>query len=153
MVVLVQYSLKKARLSLLINIIGFCWASKVAESHSWQMTDSLKLPRFNQSIVNSGTFELRDSILVTKALFAPNQMFVNGLAIFRCSVSGDTLILTGLSVSSADDILHPLYAGKSHIVNKLLKIKPVNKLIYRNCRFIRYQYAFYKMNAIQKLRQ
>jgi hypothetical protein len=102
---------------------SFCWSSQLTESHSWQMTGSLKLSRFNQSIINSGTFELKDPVLLTKALFTQNPMFVNGLATFRCSISGDTLILTGLSVSSSDNILDPLYAGGSHIVNKLLKIK------------------------------
>ncbi|GGD71099.1 hypothetical protein GCM10011514_39000 [Emticicia aquatilis] len=104
------------------NHYSFCWTSHVSTIHSWQIADSVKLNRFNQSIINTGTFELKDSILTTKALLAMNPMFVNGLAKFKCSFSGDTLILTGLSVTSSDKIPHPIYAGGSHIVNKLLKV-------------------------------
>jgi hypothetical protein len=105
------------------NYYCFCWTSHVAAAHNWQMADSVKLSRFNQSIINTGTFELKDSILTTKATFAMNPMFVNGLAKFKCSFIGDTLVLTGLSVFSPDNIAHPVYAGGSHIVSKLLKVR------------------------------
>lgn len=102
---------------------SFCWTSHVAAAHSWQMADSVKLNRFNQSIINTGTFELKDSVLTTKAAFAMNPMFTNGLATFKCSFNGDTLVLTGLNVFSSDNIPHPIYAGGSHIVTKLLKVR------------------------------
>lgn len=105
------------------NHYSFCWTSHVSAVRSWQIADSVKLNRFNQSIINTGTFELKDSILTTKATLAMNPMFANGLAKFKCSFSGDTLILKGLSVYSSDKISHPIYAGGSHIVNKLLKVK------------------------------
>ncbi len=102
---------------------SFDWTSHVSTLRSWSMPDSTKLIRFNQSIINAGTYELADSILATKATFALNPMFVNGLAKFKCSFIGDTLVLTGLSLISADLIPHPIYAGGSHIVNKLIKIR------------------------------
>jgi hypothetical protein len=105
------------------NYYSICWTSHASTTHNWLLADSTKLSRFNQSIINTGTFELQDSILTTKATFAMNPMFTNGLAKFKCSFRGDTLILTGLSVYSSDKVPHPIYAGGSHIVNKLLKIK------------------------------
>jgi len=102
---------------------SFCWTSHVSTVHGWLMADSVKLIRFNQSIINTGTFELKDSILTTKATFALNPIFVGGLAKFKCSFSGDTLVLTGLSVFSSDNISHPIYDSGSHIVNKLLKVR------------------------------
>ena len=100
---------------------SFCWTSNTSTSHTWQMTDSEKMARMNESIVNSGSYGLSDSVLVTKASFALNPMFVNGAASFRCSYAGDTLILTGLNVYSSGQVLHPLYAAGSHIVNKLVR--------------------------------
>jgi hypothetical protein len=105
------------------NYYSFCWTSNISAVHTWQMADSIKLSRFNQSIINSGTFDLKDSVLTTKATFALNPMFVNGLAKFKCSFVGDTLVLRGLSVFSSDNILHPVYTNGSYIVSKLLKVR------------------------------
>jgi hypothetical protein len=101
---------------------SFCWTSHQTANRSWQITDSEKIDRFNQSIINSGTFELKDSILSTKATFAMNPMFTNGIAKFKCSYAGDTLILRGLSVFSSDNNPHPVYANGSYIVSKLVRI-------------------------------
>jgi hypothetical protein len=105
------------------NYYSFCWTSHTSSARNWQMPDSVKLARMNQSIVNTGTYQVKDSILTTRASFAMNPLFVNGLAKFKCSFSRDTLILTGLSVSSSDNISHPVYAGGSHIVSKLVKMR------------------------------
>jgi len=105
------------------NYYSFCWTSHTSNARIWQMPDSVKLARINQSIVNTGTYQLKDSILTTKASFAMNPMFVNGLAKFKCTFNGDTLILTGLSLFSSDNISHPIYVGGSHIVNKLVKVR------------------------------
>ena len=104
------------------NYYSFCWTSHTSSVRNWQMPDSVKLARMNQSIINTGTYELRDSILTTKAIFAMNPMFVNGLAKFKCSYIGDTLVLTGSSVFSSDNIPNPVYANGSHIVNTLIKV-------------------------------
>ena len=102
---------------------SFCWTNQISKSRNWAMTDSLKLARFNQSIVNSGTYELKDSILTTKAKFAMNPMFTNGIATFKCSMKGDTLILKGMGVISSDNIQHPVYKNGAYFVTKLIKIK------------------------------
>lgn len=102
---------------------SFCWTSHFSSTRGWQMQDSVKLSRFNQSIINVGNFELKDSILTTSAIFAINPMFVNGVAKFKCYFKSDTLFLKGLNVISSDNISHPVYANGSHFVNKLLRIR------------------------------
>ena len=102
---------------------SFCWTTQVSKFRNWAMTDSLKLDRFNQSIVNSGTYELKDSVLITKAKFAMNPMFIDGIATFKCSMKEDTLILKGMSVMSSDKILHPAYKNGSYFVSKLIRNK------------------------------
>lgn len=103
------------------NNYSFCWTSHTSVPRTWLLSDSVKLARMNQSVINTGTFELKDSVLYTKAVFAMHPMFVNGEARFRCSYNGDTLMLTGLSVFSSEKIPHPVYAGGSHFVTKLLR--------------------------------
>jgi hypothetical protein len=102
---------------------SFTWTSHSSSARSWTLSDSTKLNRFNQSIINAGTYELKADTLVTTALYAQTPMFVGGQATFNCSGNGDTLILTGISVFSSEKIANPLYAAGSHIVNKLIRIK------------------------------
>ena len=104
------------------NYYSFCWSSHINSNRNWQMSDSVKLSRFNQSIINAGTFEIKDAVLTTKATFAINPMFVNGIAKFKCSFLGDTLVLTGLSVNSSEGMPNPIYVNGSHFVTKLIKI-------------------------------
>lgn len=102
------------------NHYSFCWTSYTTPLHSWSLPDSVKVSRFNQSIINTGTFELKDSTLVTRAIFAMHPMFVNGEARFKCSFVGDTLILTGTSVFSSENIPNPVYANGAYFVSKLV---------------------------------
>lgn len=105
------------------NNYSFCWTSHDFKVRSWQVADSVKLNRFNQSIINTGTFTFEHSILTTNAVFAMAPMFSNGgVAKFKCSFNGDTLVLRGLSVVSSENISHPAYAGRSYFISKLLKI-------------------------------
>lgn len=113
---------KESQAIFIDNHYNFSCTSHTSDKRSWQLSDSAKLTRFNQSIINAGTYQLKDSILTTKASFAMNPMFVGGLATFKCSFKGDTLILKGLNVLSSDNVLHPVYASGSHIVSKLVKI-------------------------------
>jgi Multicopper oxidase len=102
---------------------SFCWTSHSSASRNWQLADSVKVNRFNQSIINTGTFEFKDSILSTKAKFSMSMMFTNGIAKFKCTKIGDTLVLKGLSVVSSDNIAHPAYANGTHFVSKLVRVK------------------------------
>lgn len=103
------------------NKYSFCWTTHSASLRSWNLTDSVKLSRFNQSIVNTGSFLLKDSVLITKAIFAMHPMFTNGEAKFKYSFVGDTLVLSGTSVMSSDNVPNPVYANGSHFVTKLIK--------------------------------
>ncbi len=105
------------------NYYSFCWTSHDSTDHNWQLADSVKVNRFNQSIINTGSFELKDSILTTKATFALSPKFTNGLAKFKCYFVGDTLILRGLSVASSDYLSHPIYTSGSYVINKLVRRK------------------------------
>jgi hypothetical protein len=103
---------------------SFCWTSHDFISRSWALADSVKLNRFNQSIVNTGTFTLKDSILSTRAVFAMTPMFSNGgVAKFKYTFNGDTLILRGLSVVSSENVSHPAYWNGSYFISKLLRNK------------------------------
>jgi hypothetical protein len=102
---------------------SLCWTSHDFKLRSWQVADSVKLSRFNKSIVNTGTFTLKDSILTTKTAFAMSPMFsTGGVAKFKCSFRSDTLVLKGLSVVSSEDISHPAYTSGFHFVSKLVNI-------------------------------
>ncbi|PZP48481.1 MAG: hypothetical protein DI598_09890 [Pseudopedobacter saltans] len=105
------------------NYYSFCWTSHHSPKQSWQIPDSIKLARFNQSIVNAGSYELKDSVLTTKATFAMSPMFTNGVATFKCYFSHDTLFLNGINVLSANNVPNPIYANGSHFLTKLVKIK------------------------------
>lgn len=102
---------------------SFCWTGQQGAPHTWQQSDSLKLARLSQSIINTGTYTTDGSVLTTKPMFAANPAFVNGKASFNCSFHGDTLILTGTNLLSADNEQNPVYVAGSHVVNKLLPLK------------------------------
>ena len=121
-----QVTSVKPRESLVLFAHGhysFCWTSRESSVHTWQIADSERVARFNQTLINAGTYTVSDSLLITHAQFALTPKFTNGTATFRCTLSGDSLTLTGLSVVSADGVLHPIYAGGAHIVNKLVKVQ------------------------------
>ncbi|MFN8288837.1 MAG: hypothetical protein U0U70_01145 [Chitinophagaceae bacterium] len=99
----------------------FCWTSQQGAPRVWAQSDSVKLARANQSIVNAGSYTMNGETLQTKALFAMSPMFVNGTATFTCSFKNDILILSGSNVISSDNVPNPVYAAGSHIVNKLVR--------------------------------
>lgn len=100
---------------------SFCWTTQPSQSPTWQMADSERVARFNASLVNAGTFKVSGSTLETHADVALIPKFTGGIATFLYSFSKDTLVLTGTSVLSPDGMLHPVYAGGGHIVNKLVR--------------------------------
>jgi hypothetical protein len=103
------------------HFYSFCWTTHQSTTHSWQMNDSTKLSRFNQSLINAGTYELKGDLLTMHADYAQNPMFVNGTATYRCAMSGDTLVLTGISVNAADQTPNPVYANGAFIVTKMVR--------------------------------
>jgi hypothetical protein len=114
----------KPRESLVLFAQGhysFCWTSHRSSVNAWQIADTEQIARFNQTLINAGTYSTSDSLLVTHAEFAWAPKFTGGSATFRYTFSRDTLVLTGVSVVSTDKVLHPTYAGGGHIINKLVK--------------------------------
>lgn len=105
------------------HFYSFCWTSHRSTTQSWQMNDSTKLSRFNQSLVNAGTFELKGDQLAMHADYAQNPMFVGGTARYRCSMAGDTLVLTGLSVNAVNEVPNPVYANGGYIVTKMVRAR------------------------------
>lgn len=99
---------------------SFCWSSDVHNVDSWIMTDEVKLDRMNKTIVNTGSFYFKNNQLITKAKYALNPKFIDGVANFEVSYSRDTLVLKCLKVISKDNIIHPFYE-KSYSITKLIK--------------------------------
>lgn len=104
---------------------SFCWTSHDFTAISWAMADSVKLARMDKTIINTGTYDLKGTLLTTRANLALNPMFTNGTATFACSLAKDTLVLTGLTVVSANNIPNPVYAGGAHFVTRLVKLGEV----------------------------
>jgi len=102
---------------------SFCWTSHKSFTKTWQIADTERVARFNQTLINAGTYTISDSLLITYAEFAMSPKFVGGSATFRYKMSGDSLFLIGRNVLSADGMLHPIYTSGAHIVNKLVRIK------------------------------
>ena len=102
---------------------SFCWTSHRTPHREWIVPDSMKVSRYNQTIVNAGAYKLEDSVLISSATFALNPMFVDGVARFRISFAGDSLVLSGIEVFSKDKIPHPVYANGSRIVTKLVRLR------------------------------
>ncbi|ULQ56962.1 hypothetical protein KJS94_01975 [Flavihumibacter rivuli] len=102
---------------------SLCWSTHESAIAGWQQPDSARLNRMGQMLVNAGGYELKGARLVTRAGFALNPMFVNGVAEFMLDYVGDTLVLKGTNVVSASNIQHPLYASGSYVVNKLVRMK------------------------------
>lgn len=101
---------------------SFCWGVLQTEASGWQTPDSIKISRFNNVLVNSGTYEMKGSLLTMHARFALVPMFVNGEAKYTYHFSGDTLVLRGLDVSSEAHVSHPVYAGGGYIITKLMRL-------------------------------
>ena len=102
---------------------SFCWAAARSYTDTWQMPDSEKVARFNSSLVNTGRYTVTGSILEMHPQLALYPKFVGGTASFRYSFSGDTLVLTGITVESPDGVRLPLYVQGGHTVSKLIRVK------------------------------
>jgi hypothetical protein len=101
---------------------SFCWSSERNPLRSWQQTDSARLARAGQMIVNAGTYRVEGSQLITSASVALSPMFTGGAAGFQYTRSGDTLVLRGTGVISAEGIQHPVYAGGGYIITRMVKL-------------------------------
>lgn len=108
------------------NFYSFCWSSDDSKGASWLMKDDEKLNRMNRTIVNTGNFYFKNGHLFTEAKYALNPKFVDGVAKFDVSYSGDTLVLKCTSVLSKDNVMHPFYS-KAYSISKLVKNKKLKE--------------------------
>ena len=73
----------------------------------WQPTDSEKIARYNAIVVNTGTYEVKDSILTMHPIVARVPEFMGGTFVHWLQLSGDTLRLTTLDEYSYDGVQAP----------------------------------------------
>ena len=70
----------------------------------WQPTDQEKVDQFNSIIVNSGSYNISDSILTTIPLVAKTPEFIGGKANYRWSFNKDTLSIAVFNIYSYNNI-------------------------------------------------
>ena len=71
----------------------------------WYPTDQEKIIQFNSLIVNSGTYTLRDSLLITEPAVAKTPEFVGGKATYFYHLKQDALTLFIREIVSRGGIL------------------------------------------------
>lgn len=68
----------------------------------WHPTDEEKIRNFNTLVINSGTYEVKDSTLVVHPLVAKTPEYVGGRATYLFRLDGDTLRLVLLDTYAHD---------------------------------------------------
>jgi hypothetical protein len=90
---------------------------------TWTATDEEAAARLAAIVVNTGTYELDGSRLITRPIFALIPTFQGGEAVFEWELTGDTLTLTAVSVTTADGVPLPALADGGRIVDTLTRIE------------------------------
>jgi len=88
----------------------------------WQPSEKEKCERYDAFTVNSGTYEVGDSVLVTHPMVARAADFVGGTARYRYRISGDTLWLRMVDELSPDGVPAP-WVGTRTSESKLVRIE------------------------------
>jgi hypothetical protein len=78
--------------------------------------------QFNSIIVNSGSYTISDSLLLTVPMVAKTPEFIGGKATYRWSFDNDTLSIAVLNIYSHNDILDE-GAKKYPTIIKLLRLE------------------------------
>jgi hypothetical protein len=91
-------------------------------SERWGATEEEQLDRWSLIIVNSGTYEMTESELITRPLFALVPEFVGGVARYGYEVTEDQLILTVTGIVSADGADNPYFIDGSTWVYRMERI-------------------------------
>jgi len=73
-------------------------------NESFNPTDTEKIAAYNSIIVNTGTYELNGSKLVTKPLAAKSEEFVGGYANYEFRMEDDVLYLEVTDLASVDNV-------------------------------------------------
>ena len=107
---------------------SFVWtfgaAPRQPAADRWFPTDAEKIEAFNSIIVNTGTYELTDSTLVTRPIAAKSQEYVRGgYSDYEYRVEGDTLYLTGTSLVSFDGVSPDFYLGGGRDTYTLVRVE------------------------------
>jgi len=79
------------------NHYSFVWTSgseprKQSTDH-WYANDAEKIDAYNGLVVNTGTYELTESQLITRPKVAKVEEFVGGHATYNCRIEGNTVFL------------------------------------------------------------
>ena len=91
-------------------------------AEKWVLTDEEKVRAFSSIIVNSGTYELTDSTIVTHPVVAKTPEFMGGMAIHEYAIRGDTLRMTLLDAYTHDGV-RDSGAVKWRIVRTLVRVE------------------------------
>ena len=89
----------------------------------FSMTDSAKLNRYLDMVVNAGTYKVRGSTLTVHPTFAKVPDFVNGEGTFDLGQTNDSLTLKWRMTTSPDGTQQPYFAAGGHSVLRLKKVK------------------------------
>ena len=88
----------------------------------WNPTDTEKIRRFNSLVVNSGTYEIKGSILTAHPIVARIPEFVGGKLICEYRLENDTMRLAFIDEYSYDGIQAPWVTSGSGLILKLVRI-------------------------------
>ncbi len=89
----------------------------------WAATEEESSARFQNIIVNTGTYELTGSSVVTEPLFALVPEFIGGVATYDVSVVGDELTLTAVNIVSDDGVQLPIFVQGGQWVLQLARMR------------------------------
>ena len=71
----------------------------------WHPTDEEKTDQVAGFVVNAGAYEIGDSLLTVHPIVAKTPEYMGGRGVFRYTLSGDTLLLTGVQYTSASGVV------------------------------------------------
>jgi len=91
-------------------------------SERWNPTETEKADRFSSMVVNTGTYELTGSKLVTRPLFALVPGYINGEAEIDYELSGDTLTLTYVNIVSSEGVQISYFAEGNKSLLRLIRL-------------------------------
>ncbi len=91
-------------------------------SERWGATEDEQLDRWSLIIVNAGTYEVTESELITRPLFALVPEFVGGTARYSYELTEDQFALTVTGILSADGAENPQFIDGSTWVYRMERI-------------------------------
>jgi hypothetical protein len=86
----------------------------------WKPTDTEKIRRYDSFVVNSGTYEIKDSFLTAYPIIARVPEFMGGKLVCEFKVEGDTLQLKLVDEYSFDGMQAPWVASGNGLILTLV---------------------------------